>query len=112
MTLLLLLLLPFAGAVLTSFVPTRARTALAGIAGIIAAMAALQVILLFPHVQDDGVLRETIAWVPSLGLDIVLRMDGFAWMFALVVTAIGALVCLYARYYMSPDDPVARFYAL
>ena len=112
MTLLLLLLFPFAGAALTAFLPTRARTVLAGVAGIVAAMAALHVLLLFPEVRDGGVLRETIAWVPSLGLDLVLRMDGFAWMFALVVTVIGALVCLYARYYMSPDDPVARFYAL
>src|SRR3546814_15415761 len=48
----------------------------------------------------------------SLGLDIVLRMDGFAWIFAVIITTIGVLVCLYARYYMSPDDPVARFYAL
>src|SRR3546814_19750783 len=39
-------------------------------------------------------------------------MDGFAWIFAVIITTIGVLVCLYARYYMSPDDPVARFYAL
>ena len=32
-------------------------------------------------------------------------------MFAVLVTVIGALVSLYARYYMSPEDPVARFYA-
>src|SRR5690606_30320793 len=37
--------------------------------------------------------------------------DGFAWMFAMLVTAIGALVVLYARYYMSPSDPVPRFFA-
>ena len=57
-------------------------------------------------------IRETIPWVPSLGLDLVLRMDGFAWMFTVMVTVIGVLICLYARYYMSPDDPVARFYSL
>src|SRR3546814_21167236 len=39
-------------------------------------------------------------------------MDGFAWIFAVIITTISVLVCLYARYYMSPDDPVARFYAL
>src|SRR5690606_765163 len=32
-------------------------------------------------------------------------------MFGLLVTVIGGLVTLYARYYMSPEDPVARFYA-
>ena len=38
-------------------------------------------------------------------------MDGFAWLFAVLVSGIGALVVLYARYYMSADDPVPRFFA-
>src|SRR3546814_7992699 len=38
-------------------------------------------------------------------------MDGLAWMFALLVTGIGLLVMIYARYYMSPDDPVVRFFS-
>ncbi|XXY24905.1 proton-conducting transporter membrane subunit [Sorangium sp. So ce233] len=74
--------------------------------------AAVWVISLFPRARDGGVIRETISWVPSLGLDLVLRIDGFAWMFAVLITVIGALVCLYARYCMSPEDPVARLYAL
>ena len=49
--------------------------------------------------------------MPSLGLDFVLRMDGFAWLFAGLVSGIGALVVLYARYYMSAEDPVPRFFA-
>ncbi len=112
MSLLTILLLPFLGCVVTALLPTRARTVLAGVAGVVAAIAAIQLIVLFPQVHDGGVLIESYAWVPSLGLDIVLRMDGFAWIFGVIVTVIGVLVCIYARYYMSPDDPVARFYAL
>ena len=112
MSLFVLLLLPFLGSLLTAFMPTRARTLLASVAGIVAAVAAAWILSLFTRVRDGGVIRETIAWVPSLGIDLVLRVDGFAWMFALIITVIGVLVCLYARYYMSPDDPVGRFYAL
>ena len=112
MSLSLLLLLPFLGAMLTALLPTRARTTLASLAALVALVAAVWAISLFPLVSDGGVIRETIAWVPSLGIDLAFRMDGFAWMFTVMVTVIGALVCLYARYYMSPDDPVARFYAL
>src|SRR5690606_25179476 len=50
--------------------------------------------------------------IPSIGLDIVVRIDGFAWMFATLVTGMGLLVIIYARYYLSPDDPAARFYSL
>ncbi len=106
-----LLLLPFLGSLLTAALPTRARTVLAGTAGTVSAIAAAWVISLFPRVRDGGVIRETIEWLPSVGVNLVLRIDGFAWMFAVLVTVIGALICLYARYYMSPDDPVARFYA-
>ena len=112
MSLLTILLLPFAGCLVTALLPTRARTVLAGVAGLVAAVAAVQILLLFPQVRDGGVLLESYAWVPAIGLDIVLRVDGFAWIFAVIVTVIGVLVCLYARYYMAPDDPVARFYAL
>jgi multicomponent K+:H+ antiporter subunit A len=38
-------------------------------------------------------------------------VDGFAWLFAMMVSGIGFLVVLYARYYMSPDDPIPRFFA-
>jgi multicomponent K+:H+ antiporter subunit A len=39
-------------------------------------------------------------------------MDGFAWVLALLITGIGFLVVLYARYYMSPADPLPRFFSL
>jgi multicomponent K+:H+ antiporter subunit A len=111
MSVFTLLLLPFLGSLLTALLPTRARTVLATCAGLVSSAAAAWIASLFPRVRDGGVIRETIAWIPSLGVDLVLRIDGFAWMFGLLVTAIGALICLYARYYMSPEDPVARFYA-
>jgi multicomponent K+:H+ antiporter subunit A len=84
---------------------------LASWAGLASTGAAVWIIWLFPKVRDGGVIREHLSWVPSLGLDLVLRIDGFAWMFSVLVTVLGALVSLYARYYMSPEDPVARFYA-
>lgn len=112
MSLALLLLLPFLGSALVAIFSTRGRTVSAGAAGAVSVAAAASVISLFPQVRDGGVIRQTIAWVPSLGLDLAFRMDGFAWMFALIVTVIGGLVCMYARYYMSPEDPVARLYAL
>ncbi|HKU40817.1 MAG TPA: monovalent cation/H+ antiporter subunit A [Polyangiales bacterium] len=111
MPLVALVLLPFVASVVTAQLPTRARTVLAGSAGLVSTVAAAWVISLFPRVRDGGVIRETVSWVPSLGLELVFRIDGFAWMFAVLVTVIGALVALYARYYMSPEDPVARFYA-
>lgn len=111
MPLFALVLLPFLGSLITALLPTRRRTLLAGFAGLVSAVVAVWTISLFPRVSDGGVLRETVPWIPSLGLDLMLRIDGLAWMFVVLVTVIGALVCLYARYYMSPEDPVARFFS-
>ncbi len=111
MPLVALILLPFLGSAVSALLPTRARTALAACTGLVSATVAVWVISMFPRIHRGDVIRETIAWVPSLGLDLTLRIDGFAWMFAVLVTVIGALVALYSRYYMSPDDPAARFYA-
>jgi multicomponent K+:H+ antiporter subunit A len=109
--LVILLLLPLVGALITALLPTRARTLLASWAALVATVASIWTITLFPRVRDGGVIREAISWVPSLGLALVVRVDGFAWMFAVLVSVIGALVAMYARYYMAPEDPVARFYA-
>jgi multicomponent K+:H+ antiporter subunit A len=69
------------------------------------------VIATYPHVVDGGVLQYKAAWVQQLGLEFTLRMDGLAWVLALLIAGIGFLVVLYARYYMSPADPVSRFFA-
>src|SRR5690606_31348545 len=111
MTLALLIALPFIGSVLAALMPSNARNAESTLAGALSVAAAVWVATLFPQVRNGGIVREEISWLPSFGLDLVVRIDGFAWMFAMLVTVIGALVVLYARYYMSPSDPVPRFFS-
>ena len=91
--------------------PHNARNSESLLAGLIALIGTIQVALLYPQIAHGGVIREEFMWLPSLGLNFVLRMDGFAWLFSILVLGIGTLVSLYARYYMSPDDPVPRFFA-
>ncbi|GGH65996.1 monovalent cation/H+ antiporter subunit A [Comamonas phosphati] len=111
MPLIALIFLPFAGSLVAAFLPANARNAESTLAGIVALACTLQVALLFPEISDGAVLRQEIEWLPSLGFNLTIRMDGFAWMFAMLVFGIGSLVVLYARYYMSPADPVPRFFS-
>jgi len=111
MSLIVLLLLPFIGSCLAALLPHNARNTESLLAGLVALVGTVQVALLYPQIAHGGVIREELMWLPSLGLNFVLRMDGFAWLFSMLVLGIGALVSLYARYYMSPDDPVPRFFA-
>src|SRR5690606_15067457 len=52
-----------------------------------------------------------IAWLPELGLNPVFRLDGLGWLFTMMISGIGFLIVLYARYYMSPEDPAPRFFS-
>ena len=111
MSLILIVLLPFFGSLCAASLPTNARNAEAWLAGVVALAATALVASLYPQVAAEGVLRLSIPWAPMLGLDFSLRMDGYAWLFALLVTGMGTLVVVYARYYMSPADPVPRFFS-
>ncbi len=111
MRLLILLLLPFAGSVIAALLPANARNREAWLAGLIALAGVAITASQYPAIAAGEVVRYELAWVPELGLNFVLRMDGFAWLFSMLVLVIGALIALYARYYMSPSDPVPRFFS-
>lgn len=106
-----LVLLPFAGSLIAALLPTNARNMCASLTGIIAFVCAVQVAMLFPEIASGHIIRQEIIWIPSLKFNLVFRMDGFSWLFAMLVFGIGTLVTLYARYYMSPQDPMARFFS-
>ncbi|RZL87933.1 MAG: monovalent cation/H+ antiporter subunit A, partial [Variovorax sp.] len=111
MPLVLLVALPFVASVLAAFMPANARNRESTLAGLVALGCAIQAALMFPRIANGNVLRHEIEWLPAFGLNLVFRMDGFAWLFCMLVLGIGALVVLYARYYMSASDPVPRFFS-
>ncbi|MCI3953660.1 MAG: putative NADH:ubiquinone oxidoreductase subunit 5, chain, partial [Burkholderiales bacterium] len=110
--LIALLALPFAGSLAAGvFFKRNARNAEAWFSGALTLAAVALVGSAYPDIATGRIIRFDIEWLPAFGVDFTLRMDGFAWMFCLLVTGIGFLVVLYARYYMSPEDPVPRFFA-
>src|SRR6185312_10853148 len=77
----------------------------------VALVGLMAVVGIYPRVVGGGIVLYQAAWIPELGLEFKLRMDGFAWVLAALITGVGFLVVLYARYYMSSADPVPRFYS-
>lgn len=109
--LLILVGLPFAAAIAASTVSTRAHGAAAWSSGLLLFAGLVILGLLYGPISDGEILRGSLRWVPSLGLTLAFRMDGLVWLFTTLVFAIGILVLIYARYYLSKSDPVPRFYA-
>ncbi len=105
-----LALLPFAGALLMAVVPPQARRASAALAGAVALAGLALALAAAPSVFAGEVLRWRVDWVPALNLAFGFRMDGLAWLFATLITGIGALIVLYAAYYLHHEDPARRFF--
>ncbi len=110
MTLLLLAALPFAGAFFVSLLPPTARRAAAWASGFVALAACALLIALAPQVFAGEVPRWAVEWMPALGLAFGFRLDGLGWLFALLICGIGALIVLYAAYYLDANDPGRRFF--
>lgn len=110
--LLLILALPFLGSFGIAFLPRRGRNR-AAITALAATLASLVTVVSFFPALSGGydTVRLVLPWLPSLGLDLSLRLSGFSWLFAVLILGIGALVVLYTRYYMSSEDPIPRFFS-
>lgn len=104
-------LIAFCGAFVAVCMPAGSRSRPAAVAGTATLAALLLAIVQFGRIRAGEVVTERATWLPRFGLDLVWRMDGLAWLFTVMVLGIGLLVLLYARYYMSRRDPVARFFA-
>src|SRR5688572_12361473 len=65
-------------------------------------------------IEAGRTVTERLAWAPSLGVQLTLRLDGFAYLFCLLVTGVGALVVIYAGGYLAERTAAdrARFIAL
>ena len=101
---------PFAAAALLAAIGNARPRLAAWLAGVFALAGCAGLAALAPAVFAGELLRWSIEWLPSLGLRLGFRLDGLSWMFALLVLGIGALVVLYAAYYLSDKDPPARFF--
>ncbi len=106
------LALPFLGSLVAGLLPPNSRNAEAWLSGVIALGSLGLTFLLHPHVAEGGILRFELPWLPDQGLNFVLRLDGFSWMFSVLVTGIGALVVVYGGDYLSTRDSLPRFFSL
>jgi len=66
---------------------------------------------LLPVIAAGGVVQETRAWVPALGIDLAFRVDGWGLLFLLLIGGIGALILIYSGGYLHGHRHLGRFYA-
>ncbi|WP_316149711.1 monovalent cation/H+ antiporter subunit A [Cupriavidus sp. BIC8F] len=114
MALVLLIALPLLAAALAWLIGMRAARLLAPVV-IGLPLAALVLLLSLRGAvfeQPGHALGWRVAWLPQIGLDLSLRLDGLSFLFALLVLGVGLLVILYARYYLARNESAVRFFCL
>ncbi|KYG33401.1 Na+/H+ antiporter subunit A [Alkalihalobacillus trypoxylicola] len=61
--------------------------------------------------SNGNVVQETVSWVPSLGVNFTVYIDGLSLLFLLLISGIGSLVVLYSIFYLSKNkEKLNNFY--
>ena len=61
-------------------------------------------------VSRNGPFSVTAPWAPALNLSLSFRFDGLSLLFAILITAVGTLIVVYAGKYLEAHPDVARFH--
>ncbi len=64
----------------------------------------------YHEVANGNIIRESVSWIPSLGINFTFLLDGLSLTFVLIINLIGAVVFLYAGAYMKEYEHTDRFY--
>ncbi|MFA5590585.1 MAG: monovalent cation/H+ antiporter subunit A [Lysobacteraceae bacterium] len=107
----LLLATPFIAALLVALAWRAPRRLIGWLTAAAPLLGLVLLLPLTPAVMGGKVPSAVLPWAPEIGLMLSIRLDGLAWMFALMVLVIGVLVVMYARYYLSAQDSAARFFS-
>ncbi|MEL7259738.1 MAG: monovalent cation/H+ antiporter subunit A [Pseudomonadota bacterium] len=110
MSLFIIVALPFLGALLPGLMYTAGRAACAGVTFTVTLAAFLGLLTNLPAVLAGDVLMARVDWMPELGLNLTLMLDGLGFFFALLILGIGLLIIAYARNYLSRDDHMGEFF--
>ncbi|WES63642.1 Na+/H+ antiporter subunit A [Microbacter sp. GSS18] len=83
------------------------------IAAVLPFAAFIHALVQTPAVLAGEIPFEAFDWIPSLGIELSMRMDTLSWVMTLIVTGVGALVLLYCRwYFVDGGSGLGRFAAV
>ena len=110
MSLFLIVALPFLGALLPGLMIRAGRQACGLVTFLVTLTAFLGLMTHLPTVMAGETVTARLDWMPSLGLNFNLFVDGLGLFFASLILGIGLLIITYARFYLSRDDNMGEFY--
>lgn len=97
---LIVVLLPFAAAVLAPLVYRYARDWTGSIAALVPAAGFVGLLPLVDRVSTGAAVRVAWPWAPSWGVELGFLVDGLSLTFALAIAGIGTFILLYSGAYL------------
>lgn len=110
MSLFLIVALPFFGALLPGIMNAAGRSACAGVTFTVSLVAFIGLLTNLPAVLAGELVTARVNWMPVLGLNFTLMLDGLGFFFAFLILGIGLLIIAYGRHYLSRDDNMGEFF--
>ncbi|TYB81727.1 monovalent cation/H+ antiporter subunit A [Maritimibacter fusiformis] len=110
MSLFILVALPFLGALLPGLMNSAGRSATAGVTFTVSLTAFVGLLTNLPTILEGEVVMARVDWMPLMGLNFTLMLDGLGFFFALLILGIGLLIIAYARHYLGRDDNMGQFF--
>ena len=65
---------------------------------------------LIPNIQSGSNIYKPLNFMPRIGMNFDVYIDGLGLLFAILISGIGTLVVLYSIGYLSQDEKLGNFY--
>src|SRR5690625_1976246 len=67
-------------------------------------------LILYLTITGGEIVRSSLPWLSSLGINLSFLLDGLSYLFVLLITGMGTFIVLYASGYMKGHSYLGRFY--
>ncbi|MGB3907422.1 MAG: hydrogen gas-evolving membrane-bound hydrogenase subunit E [Methanomethylovorans sp.] len=79
-------------------------------ASFVALVSFLLVVSLIPLVMHGEHFQASVEWIPSVGVEYSIYVDGLSILFGIIITGIGIIIMSYSNGYMGHKEDLPRYY--
>ncbi len=105
-----LVLLPFAAAFLMPLLSKILKNKIGYAAALVPLVLFVSFLSLLPMVNAGEHIAYALHWIPTLGVDLAVRLDGISLLFVLLISGIGLAVMIYSIFYLGAKERLGNFY--
>jgi multicomponent Na+:H+ antiporter subunit A len=102
--------LPFLLAATVPAVEKLIKHRIGWFASLVAFISFLLIINVVPLVIQGESFKASVEWLPSMGIEYSIYVDGLSILFGIIITVIGIIIMSYSNGYMSRKEDLPRYY--